>query len=266
MSDRRGFVSLLILLPLFLSAPAWADSGKELYEKECAGCHTIGGGDSGGPDLKGVAGTRPADWLERIIVEPDKMTADKDPVHLALVKKYGGEMPNLGISRKDARKIIAYLQEVSPAAPTMAPSSGASSPAEPKPADTPATPELVALGKALFTGGKPFANGGAPCTACHGFGDSGVAGGVLAADLSARAEAAGEQGMRGMLKSLNFPNMRRAYAGKPLTEEEITALAVFAKDAAARKASPSGTYFPAAGVAVFACLIAGLTLYKRRVR
>jgi mono/diheme cytochrome c family protein len=267
MRDRPGFPSLLILLPLLISAPAWADSGKELFDKECAGCHTIGGGDAGGPDLKGVTGTRPAAWLERIIVEPDKLTADKDPVHLALVKKYGGEMPNLGVSRKDARKIIAYLREGSPAAPTAA-RSGAAPPAEPasKPADTPVTPELVALGKAFFTGGKPFANGGAPCAACHGFADSGVAGGVLADDLSARAEATGEQGWRGMLTSLNLPIMRKAYAGKPLTEEEITALSVFAKDAAARKAPPAGTVFPAAGVGVFLCLIAGLTLYKRRIR
>jgi mono/diheme cytochrome c family protein len=267
MRDRPGFVSLLVLLPLFLSAPAWADSGKELFEKECAGCHTIGGGDSGGPDLKGVVGTRPADWLERIIVEPDKLTADKDPVHLGLVKKYGGEMPNLGIGRKDARKIIAYLREVSPGVP-MAMPSGTALPAEPasKPADTPVTPELVAIGKALFTGGKPFANGGAPCAACHGFAGSGVEGGVLASDLGARAAAVGEQGLRGMLKSLNFPIMRKTYAGKPLTDEEITALVVFAKDAVARKAPPSGAYFPTAGVGIFACLIAGLTLYKRRIR
>jgi mono/diheme cytochrome c family protein len=128
------------------------------------------------------------------------------------------------------------------------------------------TPELVALGKALFTGGKPFANGGAPCMACHGFADSGVTGGALAADLSARAEAVGEQGLRRMLRSLNFPIMRKTYAGKPLTEEEITALAVFSKDAVSRKAPPSGTYFPAAGIGIFACLIAGLMLYRRRIR
>jgi hypothetical protein len=69
-----------------------------------------------------------------------------------------------------------------------------------------------------------------------------------------------------MLKSLNFPIMRKSYADKPLTEEEIVALVVFTKDAVARKAPPHGTYFPAAGVGVFVCLIAGLTLYKRRIR
>jgi mono/diheme cytochrome c family protein len=264
MRERPTSFLLPLILVIFFSAPAWADSGKELFEKECSGCHTIGGGDSGGPDLKGITGKRPADWLESVIVEPDKLTADKDPIQLGLVKQYGGEMPNLGVSRKDSRKIIAYLQEVSPA-PSP---SGAAPPAEPppKPAETVMTPELVAQGRALFTGAKPLANGGAPCTGCHGFGVAGVPGGNLAVDLSARAEAAGEQGFRGMLRSLNFPIMRRMYADKPLTEEEITALIVFSKDAVARKGSPAGSYYPATGVGVFVCLIAGLTLYKRRFR
>lgn len=271
MRERPGHLSLLLILPFFLSGPAWADSGKELFDKECAGCHTIGGGDSGGPDLKGVAGKRSAAWLERIIVEPDKLTSDKDPVQLGLVKQYGGEMPNLGISRKDAKKIVAYLQDVSPGTS----SSGTASPAEPapKPVETVVTPELVAQGKALFTGGKPFANGGAPCAACHSFGYSGVTGGALAIDLSKRVEAVveiveavGEQGFRGMLRIANFPIMRKIYADKPLTEEEITALVAFAKDAVARKATPAGMYYPATGVGVFVCLIVGLTLYKRRVR
>ena len=264
MRKRPGCFPFLLILVIFFSAPARADSGKELFEKECTGCHTIGGGDAGGLDLKGITGKRPADWLERVIVEPDKLTADRDPIQLGLVKRYGGEMPNLGISRKDAKKIIAFLQGVSPSAS----SSGAASPAEPSslPAETVVTPELVARGRALFTGGVPFANGGAPCTACHSFGFSGVTGGALAVDLSKRMEAVGEQGFRGMLKNPNFPVMRKISADKPLTGEEITALAVFAKDAVARKATPAGMYYPATGVGVFACLIAGLTLYKRRVR
>jgi mono/diheme cytochrome c family protein len=264
MRERPGYFPLLILLVILFSAPAWADSAKELFEKECAGCHTIGGGDSGGPDLKGITGKRPADWLERVIVEPDKLTADKDPVQLGLVKQYGGEMPNLGISRKDAKKIIAFLQEVSPATPSL----GAAPPAEPspKPVEIVVTPELVAQGRALFTGGRPFANGGAPCVGCHGFGYAGVPGGNLAVDLSARAEAAGEHGFRGMLRSLNFPIMRKMYADKPLTEEEITALVAFSRDAVARKTVPAGPYYPVTGVVIFAALIVALTLYKRRIR
>ncbi|MGE5284434.1 MAG: c-type cytochrome, partial [Actinomycetota bacterium] len=51
MRDRPGYFPLLLILVILFSGPAWADSGKELFEKECSGCHTIGGGDSGGPDL-----------------------------------------------------------------------------------------------------------------------------------------------------------------------------------------------------------------------
>jgi mono/diheme cytochrome c family protein len=264
MRARPGSFALLLIPVIFFSAPAWADSGKELFEKECAGCHTIGGGDSGGPDLKGITGKRPADWLERVIVEPDKLTADKDPIQLGLVKHYGGEMPNIGMSRKDAKKIITFLQEVSP----VPSSPGAAPPADPSPTrvETVATPELVAQGRSLFTGGKPFANGGAPCVGCHGFGIAGVSGGNLAVDLSARAEAAGEQGFRGMLKSLNFPIMRRMYADAPLKDEEITALVAFSRDAVARKTVPARPYYPVTGVVIFVCLIAGFTLYKRRIR
>ncbi len=259
MRERPGFLSLLLILPFLFPGPVWADEGKDLFDRECAGCHTIGGGDSGGPDLKGVAGKRSAAWLERIIVEPDKLTADNDPTQRELVKQYGGEMPNLGLSRADARKIIAFLRSDSPADEFPADSS-------PKPSETVVTPELVAQGRGLFTGGRPFANGGAPCAGCHGFEYAGVPGGNLAVDLSARTEAAGEQGFRGMLKSLKFPIMRKIYADKPLTDEEIIALVAFSRDAVARKAVPAGPYFPLTGVVVFVCLIAGLTLYKGRVR
>ena len=88
----------------------------------------------------------------------------------------------------------------------------------------------------------------------------------MAVDLGKRVGAVGEQGFRGMLRSLNFPIMRRMYADKPLKDEEITALIVFSKDAVSRNGSPAVSYYPVAGGGVFVCLIAGLTLYKRRIR
>jgi mono/diheme cytochrome c family protein len=278
-------LTLLIFLHLLASGLASADQGKELFDKNCASCHTIGGGDSGGPDLKGVAGKRAADWLVRVIVEPDKLSAGKDPVQLELVKKYGYEMPNLGVSRDDARKIIAYLGGGAPAAATATtPKSAGSSPKETspaaaaeksaEPADQPpakkveiaVTPQLLAQGKALFTGAQPFAKGGAPCLSCHAFRYPGIESGNLAADLTGLYARMGEQGIRGVLKSLKFPIMKKIYADRPLTDEEIHALAAFAEDAAVRKESPGGSVYPAAGAGLFACLIVGLTLYKRRIR
>ncbi|BCS52454.1 c-type cytochrome [Geobacter sp. SVR] len=265
MFTRRQYLCGFILLLSLLANGVFAqgDQGKELFEKHCASCHTIGGGDSGGPDLKGVTARRPTDWLERVIAEPDKLTAGKDATQAELVKKYGFEMPNLGISRDDARKIIAFLgAEASSAA------SGAATPAAAPPAAEKAitvTPELIATGKQLFTGEKRFSKGGAPCGACHAFTYPGVRGANLASDLTQLYEGMGEQGMRGVLTSLKFPIMRWVYADRPLSDEEIAALIAFSKDAGEQKGGQPGKGVAASGAALFLCIIVGLTLYKRRI-
>jgi len=255
---RVAVSHLCLVLVLSLAALAHGNPGKELFDKQCSGCHTVGGGDSGGPDLKGVTERRGGEWLESIIIEPDKMK--KDPARLDLVKKYGYEMPNLGIGHDDALKIIAWLKESGGAGATTSaePAAGA--------AETAVTPELVAQGKALFTGGKPFAKGGAPCTACHSFHAPGIAGGTMASDLTDLYEGMGEQGLRGVLKSLKFPVMKKIYADRPLTEDEVAALVVFAKDASAREKSRTSALLPVAGFGVLVCSLVVLILYKRRTR
>lgn len=245
------------LLVFLATLPAHADAGKELFEKQCSGCHTVGGGDKGGPDLKGVTARRSEEWLVRVITEPDRLTAEKDPVQLELVKKYGFEMPKLGIGREDALKIIAWLKGEAPGA--------AKSAAEERKVEVAPTPELVASGLALFTGERRFAKGGAPCAACHRLRYPGVSGGKLAADLSDLYEGMGEEGLRGVLGSLQFPVMKKAYAGRPLTDEEIAALIAFMKDATAHRKGGEAGAFPLAGAGVFALCLAAFALYKRRI-
>lgn len=253
-----GLTSLMVLLSI--SVPVWADQGKDLYDKQCAGCHTIGGGDGGGPDLKGVVEKRPADWLVRVIVEPDKLTAAKDPVQAELIKKYGYEMPNLGIGPDDAKKIITYLAGAGGAA------AGAVAPPAAEQLAVVVTPELIAKGKALFIGKQRFANGGAPCASCHPFKFPGIEGGNLStADLSSSYQKMGDTGIKGALKSLKFPTMKKIYADRPLTDEEITALIALFKNAAEQKKGAASAAFPLAGVGLFVVLMLGLTLYKRRI-
>jgi mono/diheme cytochrome c family protein len=169
-------------------------------------------------------------------------------------------MPNLGISRDDAGKIIAYLKGGT--VPAAAPGQAAPAAEQPqaKTAEIALTPELVATGKALFTGRKRFSNGGAPCAACHAFSYPGVHGGNLAADLTGLYMKMGEQGVQGVLKSLKFPVMKKVYADRPLTDEERTALIAFVKDADAQKGAGSPAVFPLAGAALFALFMIGLTL------
>lgn len=278
------FISLLLLSANY----SLADEGKNLFATHCSSCHSIGGGDEGGPDLKGVTALRDSSWLLRIITEPDKLTAGKDPTQQALVKKYGYEMPSLGISRDDAKQIIAFLKAADGSRPKEKPESVtvrnsskvnsketaeavpvAATPVDAiqvKPPEVVVTPEIIAAGLAFFTGKKQFAKGGAPCGSCHGFGYPGVNGGNFAADLSNIYERMGEQGMKGVLRALKFPIMKKIYADKQLTDEEITALIAFAKDGAVRKVSTTGGNFPLAGVILLIGAIVILTVYKRRIR
>ncbi|MDD2540451.1 MAG: cytochrome c [Desulfuromonadaceae bacterium] len=253
------FITLLVLLTCCF--PVWADQGKDLFVKQCAGCHNIGGGDSTGPDLKGVTSERSHAWLESLITDPGKLTASKDPAQAELVKKYGFEMPNLGISHEDALKIIAYLSSAS----------GSDAAADSPPGEQPAvsvTPELIAQGKALFTGSKRFVKGGAPCLSCHSFTYPGIIGGKLSnADLSKAYHKMGDAGMRGALKTLKFPIMKNIYADRPLSDGEIAALMALFKDSATQKGG--GSYpipFTLMGGGLFIVLLLGLTLYKRRIR
>jgi mono/diheme cytochrome c family protein len=261
----RPYLTLVVLLAS--AGLARADTGKEIFEKQCASCHTIGGGDSGGPDLKGVGTRRSSDWMIRVITEPDKLAADKDPAQLELVKKFGMEMPSLGISRDDAQKVVAFLGGGS--IPTTAAGAAAPAGGEPKPAEAPktelvVTKELLATGVALFTGKQPFAKGGAPCVSCHRLSYPGINGGALAADLTGLFDKMGESGVRGVLKSLSFPVMKKIYAERPLSEDEMTALTALFKDAAVKKHVPSDPY-PLAGLGFFALCIVGVILFKRSV-
>ncbi|NTV48164.1 MAG: cytochrome c [Geobacteraceae bacterium] len=255
----RLMICFIALLALLASGnPAQADPGKDLFDKLCASCHSIGGGDGGGPDLKGIVEKRPADWLVKVIVEPDKLTAAKDPLQAELVKKSGYEMPNLGISPDDAKKIITFLTETGGITATVT---------TPEKAETPVTPELIAQGKALFTGSLRMAKGGAPCISCHTLKYQVIAGGNLStADLSTSYHKMGDTGMKGALKSLKFPTMKKIYADRPLTDDEIAALMALFKDSAAGKGGECTISLPLTGGVLFVLLLLGLTLYKRRIR
>lgn len=85
--------------------------GEIIFRSRCMSCHTIGEGDKLGPDLAGVAGSRPRDWLMRWIREPNVMLAEKDPIAVALAEKYRNiPMPNFGLNEQDATAIIEYLE------------------------------------------------------------------------------------------------------------------------------------------------------------
>jgi len=87
------------------------DKGQYLFATRCAACHTIGNGDKVGPDLLGVTSVRDRAWLNRIISEPDKMIAEKDPIAFALFKKYREiPMPRLNLQQEDVDTLIEFMK------------------------------------------------------------------------------------------------------------------------------------------------------------
>jgi mono/diheme cytochrome c family protein len=259
MTPRKHLFPYLpqLILLWAATAPVRAETGKALFENLCVSCHSFGNTDDKEIiDLKPAVSQRSPDWMLKIITNPEKLTSQKDPIQLELIKKYGTEMPNLEISQTDARKILEFMKsESAMVAPAV----------KEKPAEIVVTPELLFQGKAWFTGRQPLAKGGAACLACHSLRVQGISGGNLARDLTTLYSRMGETRVRRMLESLKFPVMKNMYIDHPLSAEEIEALTALLKDAGAYPGKSAFPVFPCTGLGVFA-LIFGLLFFinKRR--
>lgn len=154
----------------------------------------------------------------------------------------------------------------------LAATSAAAQPAEEQPAAPPTEPSAVTSGDAgrgakLYIGELAFANGGAPCLACHGIAGFGLAGGAnYGPDLTSMYENFGAEGTADVLTSLPFPSMEPIYASRPLTDEEQADLVAFFANATGAPVANDGLLFAEAvsGVALF--LGAVLLFGRERLR
>jgi protein SCO1/2 len=88
--------------------------GEKLFYSRCADCHTIGHGDTIGPDLINVSKVRRKDWLQRWIKEPDAMIVERDPIAIDLLARYNNIlMPNLRLSDDDVNQVIDFIDKES---------------------------------------------------------------------------------------------------------------------------------------------------------
>ena len=123
--------------PIALAAP----DGKAIFQQKCQGCHTIGGGKTVGPDLKGISGKRDKDWLIRFISIPDRLIAQGDPIARDIVKEFGMPMPNLGVTEEEAQAIMVYIDSLS--IETKPAPTATSTPGSSPPAVTPFSPAVI---------------------------------------------------------------------------------------------------------------------------
>jgi mono/diheme cytochrome c family protein len=189
-----------------------AADGEAIFQGQCAGCHTIGGGRLVGPDLKGITQQRDRAWLARFIAEPDQVLAEGDPIATALLQEFNDiAMPNLGLSPAQAAAVIAYLE-----------AQGGASGAQPSPAPAQSLPAGdQTRGKALFMGNVHLSNDGPPCMGCHSIDQVGtLGGGTLGPDLTGAFAKYGDAGLVSALATIPWPTMQPIYSDHPLTAEE----------------------------------------------
>lgn len=232
---------LSVVLPTVASAAgADAEAGRKIFQQHCTACHTVGGGNLVGPDLKGVTAKRPREWLKFWISAPDAMLAGKDPIAMALLHEFHEvPMPNLHLGASDVNAVLAYLETTAPGTP-----------AQPAASATAARGDAE-IGKDLFTGVAGFHNGGPPCMACHSVAGIGaLGGGQLGPDLTdVVMRFGGAAATAAFVGGSPTPTMSAIWSIHPLTAEERENVVAFLAQATVKERPPEAIW-QLAGLAV----------------
>lgn len=236
MSARTGENKFTVLgLLIMISALAqpdntWAqETAEQLFQSTCSACHSIGGGRLVGPDLAGVNERRSQAWLEQFVKSPQAMIKGGDAEAVALAEEFSGIlMPDLPVSAAQIAQLLRYIETTGANLPVAANESTIEQPA---PA-APISAEHVTKGQALFQGTTRLRNGGPACNSCHDVkNDAVIGGGILAIELTTVFSKLGGSGVGAILGQAPFPVMQAAYKNNVLTEDEITYLVAFLRDA-----------------------------------
>lgn len=98
-----------------------ASAGAALFNQTCVACHTIGGGDRTGPDLKDVGKRREKAWLAKWLKDPIGM-GQTDPIGKELLAKFKNvPMPAPGFNDKQIDDVLAYIETESAKPPVLVP-------------------------------------------------------------------------------------------------------------------------------------------------
>lgn len=89
---------------------AGAEEGRLVFTTHgCNQCHSVGGGLLIGPDLRGVGGRHPADWLRNWLADPAAMIR-AHPELAEWPEQFGGiVMPNQNLTAKQIDALVVYL-------------------------------------------------------------------------------------------------------------------------------------------------------------
>lgn len=247
---KNGF---LVLLFCVLNSISVSQETADFFKTNCASCHTIGGGQLTGPDLKNVTQRKDRDWLTKFILDPKSLIDAGDSYALQLQKDArGAVMPTLPTLSKSRVEAILNLIEAESKL-------GKSQFVGIQVSDRPFTQEDVENGENIFIGNLQLANGGPQCMSCHTVnGISQLGGGTLAPDLTTVFERyEGRKILSTWLSAPATPTMQSVFKKQPLESEEILSLVAYFQHTLQRNPEDASTvklsfiFFGIGGVIVF---------------
>ena len=105
-----------------LASAGYSFDGAKYFKVNCAACHTIGGGDSTGPDLAGVSKRRKVDWIVKFVNYPEGMIIGDaeepgyekpDPTAVALAKLYKPAiMAEQQMTKAEVEGLLKYIDSL----------------------------------------------------------------------------------------------------------------------------------------------------------
>jgi mono/diheme cytochrome c family protein len=196
-----------------------AEGPGALFNRRCRACHTFGGGDLVGPDLKGITERHSRAWLMAWISSSQILIRSGDPTATALFTKFRQiPMPDQSFEAGDLESLLNYFADGGPEAEAKRTRRAES-----------ATPAEIGLGRALFLGQLALRDGGASCVSCHRIGDTAL-GGTLGPELTHAYSKFQDRRLAALLARGCFPRVPDISARKSLSDDEAFALKAFLRD------------------------------------
>tara|TARA_B100002052_G_scaffold43020_1_gene35577 strand:- start:199477 stop:200676 length:1200 start_codon:yes stop_codon:yes gene_type:complete len=109
----RYFISFSLLVSLFVSSfDTYAQTGEEIFKRDCASCHMITDARLIGPGLKGVTEKYEKEWLVKWITNSSEFIASGDERAIAIWEEYNKvAMPAFYYNDpEDYEKLLAYIE------------------------------------------------------------------------------------------------------------------------------------------------------------
>ncbi len=262
----RARVVVLIVLA-WLSFPFGAARGQDTaayFRQNCMNCHTIGGGQLSGPDLKDVSKRKDRQWLIKFMMDPKAVIASGDPYAKKILEESRNvPMPTLpGMTQERAGYLLDLIEAESKLEKSQFKGLQIS--------NKPFTEADRIAGRSIFVGQTPLESGGTSCISCHGMYDTpALGGGRLGPDLTNVYERLkGRKSLSAWLGAPGTETMQPIFRDHPMSGDEIHRLvAYFESSAGESPADPSTNRvaFLLMGLLAAAGMIFGFdAIWKRR--